>query len=569
MIRRIFSSDPRFKEVELTRGLNIIVADRTERSTAKQTRNGAGKSSLIQLIHFLLGDQGDPKSPFRSEALLSSRFGMEFDLGGQLVTAQRGGEESGKHIVSGYQTEGSLSLPAWRSILATEMFGLDPDEGKWAPGARALLAYFVRRQDGGGFQNAFLNNSHQLLWDSQVCVSWLLGLDWRISQEWQNIREVEGSLKAVRRAARGGVLVEAIGSTADLRTRLAVEEGRARAAEQAAREFRVIERYRELEEEANGLTTALQNLTDQIALDQQMLVDLQLVIDQEKAPDTGLLQEVYQQAGVQIPDTALQRYEEVERFHESVVANRANYLADEVASVKARVGRLEPEQEAAAQRLSEIMNTLHSGGALDQLVGLQAEVGRLAGDAAELRKRYEAASSIDTGLAQKAAERIQLLVRLQHDLAERENILQRAIGTFENLSRELYEGRAGSLIVGAGNNGPTFDISIPSRRSQGINNMNIWCFDMMNAILCSERGTGPGFLVHDSHLFDGVDERQVAGALAAARRLSDQHGFQYVVTLNTDAIPSVLPEGFDWDSFVRAPKLTDATDTGGLFGLRF
>ena len=99
--------------------------------------------------------------------------------------------------------------------------------------------------------------------------------------------------------------------------------------------------------------------------------------------------------------------------------------------------------------------------------------------------------------------------------------------------------------------------------------MNIWCFDMMNAILCSERGVGPGIVVHDSHIFDGVDERQVAGALVAGQRLADEYGFQYLVTLNTDVVPATFGEDFDFESFIRPPRLTDSSETGGLFGLRF
>ena len=43
--------------------------------------------------------------------------------------------------------------------------------------------------------------------------------------------------------------------------------------------------------------------------------------------------------------------------------------------------------------------------------------------------------------------------------------------------------------------------------------MQIFCFDLMLADLATRGGMGPGFLVHDSHLFDGVDERRVAKAL--------------------------------------------------------
>ena len=96
------------------------------------------------------------------------------------------------------------------------------------------------------------------------------------------------------------------------------------------------------------------------------------------------------------------------------------------------------------------------------------------------------------------------------------------------------------------------------------------CFDLMLAEICSEQGRFPGFLVHDSHLFDGVDERQVAKALQLGAERAEKNGFQYIVTLNSDAIPT---EGFSGDfdvmSHVLDTRLTDATDDGGLFGIRF
>lgn len=46
-----------------------------------------------------------------------------------------------------------------------------------------------------------------------------------------------------------------------------------------------------------------------------------------------------------------------------------------------------------------------------------------------------------------------------------------------------------------------------------------------------------GFLVHDSHLFDAMDERQIANAIEVGARLSQQHGFQYIITMNSDRIP--------------------------------
>jgi uncharacterized protein YydD (DUF2326 family) len=106
-------------------------------------------------------------------------------------------------------------------------------------------------------------------------------------------------------------------------------------------------------------------------------------------------------------------------------------------------------------------------------------------------------------------------------------------------------------------------------RSKGIKNMQIFCFDMMLMRLCADRGIGPGFLVHDSHLFDGVDGRQVVSALKVGAETAAKLGFQYIVTMNEDDAFKEKIEGFDLQNFVLPVALTDAMEDGGLFGFRF
>ena len=87
--------------------------------------------------------------------------------------------------------------------------------------------------------------------------------------------------------------------------------------------------------------------------------------------------------------------------------------------------------------------------------------------------------------------------------------------------------------------------------------------------LCAKRGIGPGFLVHDSHLFDGVDGRQIASALKVGAETAEELGFQYIVTMNEDdAFKETMP-GFNVHDYTLPVVLTDAQDDGGLFGFRF
>jgi uncharacterized protein YydD (DUF2326 family) len=99
--------------------------------------------------------------------------------------------------------------------------------------------------------------------------------------------------------------------------------------------------------------------------------------------------------------------------------------------------------------------------------------------------------------------------------------------------------------------------------------MVIFCFDLTMAVLAHRGGRGPDFLVHDSHLFDGVDERQVARALTLAASVVEREGMQYVVALNSDELDKAVRRGFDPAEHILDQRLTDAYDEGGLFGFRF
>ncbi len=79
----------------------------------------------------------------------------------------------------------------------------------------------------------------------------------------------------------------------------------------------------------------------------------------------------------------------------------------------------------------------------------------------------------------------------------------------------------------------------------------------------------PRFLIHDSTIFDGVDERQRAEALELAAAESQAYGFQYICTLNSDYVPrnEFSPE-FLIEDYIRL-RLTDADVAGCLMGVRF
>ncbi|HBI57072.1 MAG TPA: DUF2326 domain-containing protein, partial [Firmicutes bacterium] len=70
-------------------------------------------------------------------------------------------------------------------------------------------------------------------------------------------------------------------------------------------------------------------------------------------------------------------------------------------------------------------------------------------------------------------------------------------------------------------------------------------------------------------LFDGVDGRQVISALKVGAKMAEEFNFQYIVTMNEDDAFKETIEGFNLENYILPVVLTDSTEDGGLFGIRF
>jgi uncharacterized protein YydD (DUF2326 family) len=593
MIHNVTSDLPHFKSLNFGPGLNILLADKSEGATDRQSRNGAGKTSFVELIHFLFGGNVDKSSIFTSEALIPWCFEARVDIREKTVNVTRSGTKPSRIGLEGdisalalpgvptpvstdlfISKKHDLSNEHWRGVLGAAFFGLntETEDGahtRFRPTFRLLFSYFARRQGSGGFLSPTQQATKQPPWQEQVAVSYLLGLDARIPQEFQEVRTQEKAMTELRKALKEGGLGRYFGSAAELRTQSTIAEARSRRLREQLESFNVVPEYSDIEREASTITRDISELNDENTIDRELILQLENTLSSEQPPALANLNRLYREAGVVLPGTVKRRFEDVEEFHQAIVRNRRSHLASEVQSAEARIVERDRTRERLDGRRRQLMGILQSGGALEHFARIQEEVGRAEANAEGLRQRLITAERIESTKAELDLERARLLKSLQTDYHERQEVITEAILVFEELSNALYE-KAGSLTVSATPNGPTVDIRIEAQRSKGITNMQIFCFDLMLADLATRRGLGPGFLIHDSHLFDGVDERQVAKALQLGADHSASVGYQYIVTMNSDALPrDGFRPGFNVSEFVLPTKLTDATDTGGLFGLRF
>ena len=207
MIHEITANQTSFRPIRLKPGLNVILADRTEGSSRRDTRNGLGKSTLVEIIHFCLGAQIRSGRGLAIPALAEWAFTMDVSLADERITVTRALAEPNIVTVSGLgedwsdipqvnlMGERSFTQMQWRAFLGKALFSLPTTKApKYNPSFRSLISYFVRRGHHA-FGDPFSHFRNQRTWDVQLHVALLLGLEWNHAVQWQRIKDRDTDLK--------------------------------------------------------------------------------------------------------------------------------------------------------------------------------------------------------------------------------------------------------------------------------------------------------------------------------------------------------------------------------------
>ena len=579
MITMVRSNMDSFREIHFEPGFNVVLADRTKESTKTDSRNGLGKTTLLDIIHFCLGSRPSRNKGLMVPALKGWSFTLDLNISGREITVTRSTDDHNRIIVDGDVKElaqqhgrldGTLSLRTheWNSVLGDLLFGLDMKEplSKYRPTFRSLISYFVRPRDG--FSSPFTHRGSQREWDKQVHNAFLLHLMWERAGQLQELKDEDNLLDAIRRGANEGLLERLVGSVANLeaeRTRL---ESQIQRQYEILASFQVHPRYYEIEQEANQLTSTIQLLANANIADRRLIDLYENSLEAERGPDPTELLELYEEVGTTMPELVRRRLEEAQEFHQRIIANRKDFLQSEIQRIEEKRTQREIQIRDASDKRAELMGFLQSHGALEEYTRLQELHLNLIADRNDLDHRIADLRKFEQGKSEVRIKRERLLLTTRREFKERRIIREKALKLFNTNSQALYD-VPGDLILNIADTGFKFDVKIIRSGSQGIDNMKIFCYDLMLAQLWASNDRSPGILIHDSTIFDGVDERQTAMALESAQREAEKYGFQYICAFNSDTLPwEDFSPSFDLDEFVRT-RLTDESEEGGLLGIRF
>lgn len=118
-------------------------------------------------------------------------------------------------------------------------------------------------------------------------------------------------------------------------------------------------------------------LADENTADRLLIEDMEQAMATEAPPPATDVDRLYAEAGIVLPDSVARRFDEVRRFHASIVDNRRSHLSGEVRAAERRIAERERKQAELDQHRARIVALLRAHGALEQLTQLQSELSRV------------------------------------------------------------------------------------------------------------------------------------------------------------------------------------------------
>jgi uncharacterized protein YydD (DUF2326 family) len=548
-------------------GLTLILGTvgNSKNNQKQQTYNGVGKSLIVELIHFCLGSS--PNDTF--EKLLPDwEFSLVISHNGIQHTITRSTKI--QKLVLFDNSE--LSLEVFREKLQSFSFDLDWDAEHLS--FRALIGRFIRRNLSDYVDPLKLSNDYTD-YVTLLKTAFLLGMDLQLITKKYILKTELKRIQGLSKNFREDTLIrEFFVKNKDEEIELKFLEERIEALEADQRNFKVADNYYEIEKQANDLKEQLTDLRNQSIVTKNSIAAIEKSLKIRPDIPAQKLISAYEELIDSFKDGVIQKLEDVEKFHSSLIKNRVARLSQEKIRLQSKLNSAEKQLADIHTEFNNLISYLGTNKALDELTAISSQISELKEKAQKIRD-YQALNKqykIDIA-AIKSSMNSQIELTYEYLEDTRSEFETNIDSVYRNFVKRFYPNSPAGISVRNNDkdNQTRFDIDvkIENQASDGINHVRIFCFDLL--ILIASINHELEFIFHDSRLFDGVDPRQRVEMLRLANELCLKNNKQYIVTLNQDHIDSMHShwvEG-EYESLIAKNitlKLADDSDASRLLG---
>ena len=585
MLHSLTTNKASFKPIPFQEGLNIVVAKKAEKSEDNKTRNSLGKTTLLNIINFCLGN--DPAAAVASvwsRNLQGWEFTLEATISGSRVKITRGISDPDIIKIKGdisnwpdlndgfLALEGDLtiSVKTWRIFLGQFFFNLpEADVNQQEhPSYEELINYFVRIN-----YESEKRPVERFGFRVEMSIAYLMGLNWEYIVKLNELRNRKSEANTLANAAK--LDARRMGNTIEqLRSQCKIMRHNIEAQRQELEKYNVQPVYDEIKKEADEITDRLLKLSNERSSNQTRLREAKRAL-RRISNSCKPVNDLYEEAGITFGDQVKKRLDEVCDFHRRVSLNRREYFEEQIEDLEKKIEKSLEEEELLQSRKLKCMETLSISGALSQHVKLVEAYQEKLNELSEKERCLEQMRRADEDKEKIKTEEEALAKEAAEVYANLDKVRNSAKEFFARLTGILYTkpGELNLQLIDEGSRlGFSFWSKIPCDDSSGIKKMRVFAFDvtMLNQQRVCVRPID--FLVHDSSIFDATDPRQVALGLKEVKEFCRQNNCQYICMMNSnnaagDEFKSIFSPEELKAATVR--ELSDDKPENSLLGIRF
>ncbi len=573
MIHEIYASDEGFKKIKFKKGLNLIIGISENESRNKNTINGVGKTSVLEIIHFCLGSDFKKGNYLKKIKKIENwTFYIVIDLFGEKITASRAINKHNDIFIEGNIDNFPLKprkdkkgnpfykLNEWKEILGEGLFGIEKYP-PFSPTFNSLFSYFVRKKPESYF-DPFFHGKNQQVWDMQVNTAFLLGLNWNCATKAQKLRAEKSYLDK-----KLNKINEEFPDQGDMEAeKLNLEQDYNKKSKELS-EYKVHYQYKELQKDANEFSEKINKLSNENMILRRKCDNYSKSTQNEKTQKNNGLEKLYSEMGIVFPENIQKTLNDARIFHEKIIENRKNFLNVEIVRIKNQVRNNEIELNKYDKKRSKLLKILNTHKALDDFKLLQEQLYSTKIKIEKIKNNIAKFIDIDNEKDKNKEKKLLLKEEIKREYEDRRAYWEYSSRIFLENSIKLY-GESGKLIINTSEKGYSYEIDFPKSDSRGVGKMKIFCYDWM-LLESNLHNFKMNFLIHDSEIFDGVDPKKTALALILSMKKCIELNIQYIFTINYDAIPKKhLPDDFDIEEHTCL-TLKDKKPEDHLFGFIF
>lgn len=532
-IKKLSANKNTFNDINFINGrINLILGTKTSKKRGKST-NGVGKTLSVKIIDFCLG--ADVKKNAENSELLKLNdweFYLETNIDNQGFNVARSIDKKNKIMVNGK----SFSIKEYKQFMEDKLFIFDFEQ---ALSYRNLISRFIR-MPLKGYVDWKLCKEKENESVALMSNSFFLGLNLDLIQNKINIKENINKLNDNKKLIKNDENIKDIIKGKNIGMNISSLQKDLRNLECRIEEFKISEEYNEIKLNLEDIKNKKNELINEIVKLQNVVDNIDKSLSVQYDVSSKRVIELYKKANIALGDNIVKTLDEVNSLHKELLINRQVRLKKDKEKFIEQINSIKKQISIYDNKIDSDMQYLIGRGTIEEYNNLMNRVTDL-----KLQiQKLEEYDNIINGLEKKIVDN---KLKLAKGNVEAENYIEEdPIKEFSERFKEyvdyIYNCEKLSGIVLENNineNKIRFNLlpEIEGEKSAGINNVKIFCMDMLRLDIKIDHKVG--FIYHDSTLFSEIDPRQIYFMLKLARRICEKNNVQYIINLNYDVYDNI------------------------------